>query len=764
MTFSKDLLRRRVPQVVAVYLGACWGLLEFTDFITQRFALSPHLIDLALVLPLLLLPSLIIVTYFHGAPGQDEWVRAEKIGIPLNLVAAGVFLVFFFQGKDLGATTTKVVVTDEEGVETERVVPKVEFRKRLAVFFFNADPADTAAGWIRYGLPVAIAVDLTQDEFIDLRTPPAFADRLREAGFEEMVGVPFSLEREIAEELHRDHFVTGSVNAVDGKVQATVALYDAPRGRLVEERTFTGTDVLALADEISTQLREDLKIPDLGEEGAPDLPVSEVLTNSSRAYRLSIEAMVAIQVDRDYSLGTSLMESAVADDPTYADAQDDLASLFLLMNRSGEIAGPMQAAMDHIYRLPERSRFVLKSNYYLLVRQDMEKAAAALDMWADLFPDDLLAYQARLQIQTLRDDRDGALASLEKILELDPAQRDVLLQIGDLHESMGDFAAAEGAFQAYAEEFPENPEVLARLAELSRRSGDLDRARQLYDRALILAPSDVGLLVGLGTLEQAAGDFQAALTQFEEAMGTADTPEERSQVYSAFESYYRNRGQIGRAIEYMEERLAEGPSYLPLFLAAQYRLTGAGTYAEAGRMDDAFALVEEARGRLPSPFDLMTPIGEMQIYMAVEDADGIESTLPGVEGFIQALQYEILRPAVVRAQGMIHELRGEYGEAMERYEEERRLNPSSFSVFLRLGRCHRELREYDEAVSLLQDALRANPFGPQASYELALVYEDMGRLEDARTHLDNALEVWAEADPSYLLAQRAREAAQRMGR
>ncbi len=40
MTYFKDLLRRRVPQVVAIYLGACWGLLEFTDFITQRFALS----------------------------------------------------------------------------------------------------------------------------------------------------------------------------------------------------------------------------------------------------------------------------------------------------------------------------------------------------------------------------------------------------------------------------------------------------------------------------------------------------------------------------------------------------------------------------------------------------------------------------------------------------------------------------------------------------------------------------------------------------
>ena len=185
MTLAKDLFRRRVPQVVAIYFGACWGLLEFVDFIAQRFALSPHLIDLALVGPLLLLPSVILVTYFHGAPGQDEWVPAEKIGIPLNLVVAGVCLVVFFQGKDLGAATTTVMVTDEDGVEIERVVAKEEFRRHLNVYFFDGEAADTAGEWLRYGLPIAIINDLTQDQFIDLRGPLLFADRLWGVGIRE---------------------------------------------------------------------------------------------------------------------------------------------------------------------------------------------------------------------------------------------------------------------------------------------------------------------------------------------------------------------------------------------------------------------------------------------------------------------------------------------------------------------------------------------------------------------------------------------------
>lgn len=763
MRLIKDLFHRRVPQVAAIYFGACWGLVEFVDFATQRFALSPHLVDLTLVGPLLLLPSVILVTYFHGARGKDEWMLAEKIGIPTNLVVAALFLFVFFQGKDLGAATTTVVVTDEEGVEAERVIPKFEFRKRLTLFFFDAEAGDTATAWIQYGLPIALANDLAQDHFLDLRLPVLFTERLREAGFERLVNVPLPLAREIAEEQHRDHFVLGSVALVDGQYRATVSLYDTGRGQLVNEAVYSFTDLMEVADRISLDLREALNIPDLGQEGPKDLPAAELLTGSLRAYRLSVEATMASLVDRDFARATDLMEEAVAEDPTYADGQFALARLYMVTNRPAEIAGPLQASMDHIYRLPERSRFVVKSDFYFLLQQDTDRAMAALDMWADLFPDDVQAYEARLQIQFLRDDKDGALSSLQTILELDQARRDVLIQIGDIRQAKGDFPAAKAAFQEYAEEFPEDHQVLIKLAGLARRMGNLDEAREHYDRALLLAPSNVGLMVGLGTVEQASGNFETALTQYETAMEAAGTPEERAQVFSALESYYAARGQIARSIETMEERLEESSGYQPGFIIVQQRLMEAGTYAEVGRMEEAWALVEAARTQLTPPFDAMAPLGEMDIYLALEDADRIEATAPAVESFIETLQYEIVRPALLAAQGEAKALRGEYREAIQFFEEQRRLAPNRTSAIRNLGRCHRELGEYDQAVAQLQEALAVSPSGGRTNYELALTYEAMGRMEEARTHIGRALEVWAEADPGYKWAQRAREAAARIG-
>ena len=75
----KDLMERRVPQFLALYLGISWGLVQFTDFMVEEFLLSPHWTRLILLVVVLLLPSVLLVTYLHGRKGRDRWGRAEKI-------------------------------------------------------------------------------------------------------------------------------------------------------------------------------------------------------------------------------------------------------------------------------------------------------------------------------------------------------------------------------------------------------------------------------------------------------------------------------------------------------------------------------------------------------------------------------------------------------------------------------------------------------------------------------------------------------------
>ena len=98
---------------------------------------SPNLTDFVLLTWALLIPTILMLAWYHGAPGRDRWTTAERLGIPLNVAIAAVVLFVVFRGADLGAATTAVAVETEEGETVERVVPKSEFRKHIALFFFD---------------------------------------------------------------------------------------------------------------------------------------------------------------------------------------------------------------------------------------------------------------------------------------------------------------------------------------------------------------------------------------------------------------------------------------------------------------------------------------------------------------------------------------------------------------------------------------------------------------------------------------------------
>ena len=133
MTLIKDLLQRRVPQILGIYLATSWAIIEFLDWFINHYSISPHLSEFGLITLASLIPSVLMIAYFHGKPGKDTWTKTEKIGIPVNVAGAMLLLFFLFKGKELGATTSLVSVEDEEGQLIERMIPKSEFRKKIMV-------------------------------------------------------------------------------------------------------------------------------------------------------------------------------------------------------------------------------------------------------------------------------------------------------------------------------------------------------------------------------------------------------------------------------------------------------------------------------------------------------------------------------------------------------------------------------------------------------------------------------------------------------
>ena len=93
-SFINKLIQRRIPQILGSYLVAATSLVLFSEYLVEKYQFPTHFPTLALFGIIGILPSVVILAYFHGAPGKDDWTKVEKIGIPVNILFIGVCLLF----------------------------------------------------------------------------------------------------------------------------------------------------------------------------------------------------------------------------------------------------------------------------------------------------------------------------------------------------------------------------------------------------------------------------------------------------------------------------------------------------------------------------------------------------------------------------------------------------------------------------------------------------------------------------------------------
>jgi tetratricopeptide (TPR) repeat protein len=755
--FVRHLLIRRVPQILGLYLGASWIIVEFVSLLVDRFALSPHLIEFCLVVLGAMIPTVVLLAYVHGRPGRNDWTAVEKIAIPANVLGAALLVGFVFADRPLGAATHTVLLEDEEGRTVERVIPKGEFRKKIVLFNFENESGDASLDWLQSGLSFGLVFDLYQDLYVDLSEIGSMQERLNRAGYPEGVGLPVSLQANLAEELHRDYFVNGSFTRNDDELNVAVSLYETRRRRLISEKTYKGDNTLRVIDEVSEGLRRDLGIPERHIEQTTDLRVADVLTHSRDSFRLQAQAFRAIEVEGDWDSATSYLEEAVAADPTAALAQFYLSAAYLLSNRKEDADRAAASGMENIYRLPDRMQFALKYYYYDGIEADPEKRFAVARMMVDLFPDDIEGHVQLAREYEIRNQPDAQIAEYERILDLDPSQYDYLRWIGNVHTGRGEFDLALEYFQRYAQAVPNDQSAFASLGALYSEMGAFEQSKSYYERALIIDPGNVSLMNQLATVMFNLGSFKEAVSQHEEALGAARTSSERARAYYQLAFHSELTGRLAKAIEYKELEWAEREQLEPRSVViAGSKLFSLGLYAQAGRADEAFEIIRQAERELAAPFSREIPVGYLELYLALEDVANAEAALADVEALVERTEAESYRHRLLAARGRIQELRGQYNEARKSYQEALELAPTGITRHRAIARCYRHLGRLDLAEASLRKNLQRTPYNPRTHYEMALVYDAMGDRDRALEHLVTALEVWSDADPEFTPALEAR--------
>ncbi|NNM06270.1 MAG: tetratricopeptide repeat protein, partial [Gemmatimonadetes bacterium] len=398
----------------------------------------------------------------------------------------------------------------------------------ITVFFLDSELEDETAQWLQYGVPLAVALDLSQDPALDIRTVPMFPGRLRRMGFPDLVGVGYSSGRFITRGHESEWFVLGRVSSVGGTIGVDFELHPA---RLSigssSERSFTGEDALPLADEISTWIR--VGIGHSPEEGGslPDRPLSEMLTDDAHAFRLYSEGIREALVSNDEPGAISAFEGAVEVDPGFVLAQHALSEVYADLGQVEDAVAALEAAVVHLDRLPERARFRVRADHQWLVEGDPEEALRELERWADRHPRDVVAFHRKAEVLSEIGRHDDAIEALGLAFDGGSSETRALFRLGDPWLERGDTTAALKYYRTFEGLEPQWKGTLRSLAEADRAAGDLERARGRLQMLALLAPTDPQVWADLGVIVAGLGDPGAGFSLHEEGLARAETPEDR---------------------------------------------------------------------------------------------------------------------------------------------------------------------------------------------------------------------------------------------
>ena len=437
-----------------------------------------------------------------------------------------------------------------------------------------------------------------------------------------------------------------------------------------------------------------------------------------------------------------------AQTPQTAPREPDLATLGALL-RHGRFAEVETSTSRLLERDPD-SGILWKILGVARAGQGRD-ALPALRNAAQLLPADAEAHRNLGAVLKEQGQFDEALASLERVLAIDPHDLPVLVAAADCLCALGRAREAVPLYERALERNPRLLEAHNNLGNALQELGDCERAVGCYRQALSLNPGDAEALANLGNALRRLG-------QLEEALGCA----QRATALDPTSSVAHNTlGLALAALARPQEAIASfrravelNPRFVQALQSLGNLLSDAGDYGAARdaytraiELDPQRADTHSHLGRaLYELGELAESIASYRRALALQPAQreaqlGLATALrlEGPASEAEALCRALLDadPVHVGALSLLGDLaadRGDFGQAGELFHRALALDGGSCAVLCSIA-AHRRMTDADGAwleraeQALAQPLPLAHEIGLR--YALGKYYDDLGRYPEA---------------------------------
>jgi TolB-like protein len=480
----RELLHRRVPQIVGVYLAAGWALLEFMNWAVGRFELPAAMSDFVVAAVLIFLPVIAGTAWKYGAPRGERAPRTRR------------------------------------RPDSPRPDPGP---KSIAVLPFTNMSASPEMEYLSDGITEEIINSLARME--GLRVASRTSTWVYKGKSDDV--------RRIGQELNVGSVLEGSVQKANDRLRVTTQLVNVADGYHLWSERFDREmeDVFAIEDEIADNvaralrgvLREDAK------SALAKAPTADVA-----AYDFYLRGRQFFHLGRRKSLeyARQMFRRAIEIDPNYALAWAGVADCGALLAmlypgsptvdsdlREAELASQKALELD-----PELAEAHAAQGLTLLVKGSFEEAEKEFQAAIQLDPCQFEAryfyargcfQQGRLEdavrlFLEASEVREDYQASFFAAQSLEALKRDV--------EARLQYRRALRIAAKHMELNPDDPRAATMQAVAHCRLGNLEQGMTWAERALAIDPEDAGVRYNVACLYALEGKVDEAVGCLEHAM------------------------------------------------------------------------------------------------------------------------------------------------------------------------------------------------------------------------------------------------------
>ena len=356
--------------------------------------------------------------------------------------------------------------------------------KSIAVLPFDSFSGDKENAYFTAGMQDEILTDLSK--IADLKV-------ISRTSVEQYRGVARNL-KEIGNALQVVYILEGSVQKAGGRVRVNTQLIDTRTDAHVWAEKFDRelSDIFAiqteLAEKIVAQLR--LNLTPREKEAITDRTTKDVEAYDLylRSKKTSKSALKDPFTKEEYLEAERLINMAIVRDPKFALAYCWLMQveldIYWLHDHDPVRKQKAEEAVKTAMRLrPDVGEVRLaQAAYYYQGDRDYDQARTALDVASRMLPNNSEIFQWSAAIDRKRGKWDDALVELQRAIELDPHNPEVLQDLLYTYQSLRQYSEAERIVERGLAAFPESAiEFQLSKLEIAFARGDTQTCRTILD-------------------------------------------------------------------------------------------------------------------------------------------------------------------------------------------------------------------------------------------------------------------------------------------